>query len=145
MTCPKCGWQTLTEQKFCRSCGANLQITTQPLADRNAAISEPPRTSISTRTSERAKTLVLWGFIVMFVHRRGGKEIDARRHRHCPRCFDVFSGNVSCRLSVPGIAPRKAGPQSAPTNGRPRCIPTTKKSAERTRDRLRPKHYRKDN
>jgi len=67
MTCPKCGWQTLTEQKFCRSCGANLQITTQPLADGNAAISEPPRTSISTRTSERAKTLVLWGFIVMFV------------------------------------------------------------------------------
>ena len=66
MTCPKCGWQTLPEQKFCRSCGASLQITTQPLADHNAAISEQ-RTSTSTRTSAPANTLVLWGFVIMFV------------------------------------------------------------------------------
>ena len=67
MTCPKCGLKTLPEQKFCRSCGASLQITTQALADHSAAISEPRRTSTSTRTSAPANTLVLWGFIVMFV------------------------------------------------------------------------------
>ena len=67
MTCPKCGWQTLPEQKFCRSCGASLQITTQPLADHSVAISKPQRTSTSRRTSAPANKLVFWGFVIMFV------------------------------------------------------------------------------
>jgi hypothetical protein len=66
MTCPKCGLQTLPEQKFCRSCGASLQTTTQPLVDDNAT-AEHPRTTTSSRTGERANTFVLWGLIVMFV------------------------------------------------------------------------------
>ena len=68
MTCPECGLQTLPEQKFCRSCGASLQMMTQPLAE-PAAVSELERRPaiISTDEMQRASRLVLWGFVIMFV------------------------------------------------------------------------------
>ena len=68
MSCPKCGLQTLSEQKFCRSCGASLQMATQPLAE-PTALSELPRTPglILTHDNQRTNRLVLWGFIIMLV------------------------------------------------------------------------------
>ncbi len=33
MHCSKCGLQVVPDQKFCRSCGATLQMITQPLAE----------------------------------------------------------------------------------------------------------------
>jgi len=65
MMCPKCGLPTLPEQKFCRSCGASLEMTTQPLADATTTISQAEPTA-RTQSHERARQLVLWGFIVMF-------------------------------------------------------------------------------
>ena len=64
MTCPKCGLQTLPEQKFCRSCGTSLQMTTQPLA---APIIAELENRPGQRGNERANRTVLWGFIVMLV------------------------------------------------------------------------------
>jgi zinc ribbon protein len=66
MMCPKCGLPTLPEQKFCRSCGSNLEITTQPLAEPTTTISQAERTT-SPEANERAKKLMLWGFILIFV------------------------------------------------------------------------------
>lgn len=68
MNCPKCGLQTLPDQKFCRSCGATLQMTTQPLVE-PATVSELERTPaiIFKDEKQRANRLVLWGFIFMFI------------------------------------------------------------------------------
>ena len=66
MTCPKCGLTTLPEQKFCRSCGTSLEMSTQPLADPTATISQTERTA-RTQSNERTNKLMLWGFILMFV------------------------------------------------------------------------------
>lgn len=68
MTCPKCGLQTLANQKFCRSCGTSLRMTTQPLAEL-ATISDQEKTP-ATRLQDEAQLrngFVLWGFIIMFV------------------------------------------------------------------------------
>jgi hypothetical protein len=68
MNYPKCGLRTLPEQKFCRSCGDNLQTITQPLAE-NAAASNLERTSATTTQDEqlRKNRLTLCGFIIMFM------------------------------------------------------------------------------
>jgi predicted lipid-binding transport protein (Tim44 family) len=68
MNCPSCDLQTLPGQKFCRSCGASLQMTTQPLAG-SGTVSEldKPLANNSRGAQQRANGLVLWGFISMFV------------------------------------------------------------------------------
>ena len=65
MNCPKCGLQTLPDQKFCRSCGAGLQMITQPLAEL-ATISDLKSTPAISFRDQRANR-VLWGFIMMFI------------------------------------------------------------------------------
>ena len=65
MNCPKCGLQTLPEQKFCRSCGANLQMITQPLAEHATVSDLKSRPAISFR-DQRANRVLL-GFIMMFI------------------------------------------------------------------------------
>jgi len=65
MNCPKCGLQTLPEQKFCRSCGAGLQMITQPLAE-HATVSDLKRTPVISFRDQRANR-VLCGFIMMFI------------------------------------------------------------------------------
>lgn len=68
MTCPKCGLQSQPDQKFCRSCGARLRLTTQPLAE-FATISDLERTRPSGLNGEAQSRngFVLWGFIIMFI------------------------------------------------------------------------------
>jgi hypothetical protein len=68
MNCPKCGLQTLPDQKFCRSCGASLQMITQPLAE-PATVSDLERRPaiIFKDEPQRANRLTLWGLIIMFI------------------------------------------------------------------------------
>ncbi|HVG21594.1 MAG TPA: zinc ribbon domain-containing protein [Blastocatellia bacterium] len=68
MNCPKCGLQTLPDQKFCRSCGYGLQMTTQPLAE-YAPLSNLERTPALTSQGEQPRTnrLALWGFTIMLI------------------------------------------------------------------------------
>jgi hypothetical protein len=66
MNCPKCESQTLPQQKFCRSCGSSLEMTTQPLAG-PAVASELPRKPAAelTHGNQRANSWMLWGFIIL--------------------------------------------------------------------------------
>jgi hypothetical protein len=68
MNCPECDFQILPDQKFCRSCGASLQMTTQPLAE-YATVSDLERTSAIAHKGEQQRTnrLTSWGFIIMFI------------------------------------------------------------------------------
>jgi len=68
MNCPGCGLQTLPDQKYCRSCGTGLRMTTQGL-DESMVKSNPDRVSVASRNDEKLRTSrwMLWGFIVMFV------------------------------------------------------------------------------
>jgi hypothetical protein len=68
MNCPKCGLQTLPDQRFCRSCGGNLQVITQPLAE-HAAVSHSERTPaiIFERVTQRGNRLTPWAFIILFI------------------------------------------------------------------------------
>jgi hypothetical protein len=68
MTCPKCGLETLADQKFCRACGARVQMTTQRLA-RPQAVTDLGKTSTigAKGEDERVNHFVLWGFILMLI------------------------------------------------------------------------------
>ena len=68
MNCPKCGSQTLPDQRFCRSCGESLQMNTQPLAEHATVIELERRpANILKDEKQRASSLMLWGFIIMFI------------------------------------------------------------------------------
>ena len=62
MNCPKCGLQAQPDQKFCRVCGAGLQMTTQPLAD----LERSPAVSAKDE-KQRVNRLTPLGFIIMFI------------------------------------------------------------------------------
>lgn len=67
MICPKCGLQTLPEQKFCRSCGASLQAITQRLPEGTTLAGQITPAIIIREEMHGANRLVQWGLIVMFV------------------------------------------------------------------------------
>lgn len=68
MNCPGCDLETLPDQKYCRSCGASLQMTTQPLAV-PSKVYDLERTPAVTSRGQRQRTngMALWAFIIMFV------------------------------------------------------------------------------
>jgi hypothetical protein len=68
MVCPSCGLQPLHGQKFCRACGANLQVTTQPLGEPSRLTDSQHSTTIeSNRKAHRSNNYVLSGFAAMFI------------------------------------------------------------------------------
>ena len=68
MNCPKCGAQTIQDQKFCRSCGASVQMVTQPLVnDVMVPRPEDPLASGAQDQPPRGNRFFLWGFIIMFI------------------------------------------------------------------------------
>jgi len=132
MTCPKCGLQTLPEQKFCRSCGASLQVTTQPLSDRTAAISERQGTSSATRTIDRTNRLMLWGFIIMFVGAAVGVVGKRLMHEDIVTVVGVLMSLAGMFLTVcPYLLPRhpkydtnpRSQPEELPAFQPPKSLP----------------------
>ena len=106
MTCHKCGLQTLPEQRFCRSCGTSLQITTQPLA-RPVAESDPEIKSAQT-WRERANKYVLSGFIVMLLGVAIGVIGKKLMHQDLVTVIGVLISLVGMFLTVyPYLAPSR--------------------------------------
>ncbi len=75
MNCPSCGLPTRSDQKFCRSCGAGLQMTTQPLGE-HVAVFDRKRTPADVSNSvanklgdetRRSDRRALWALIMMFI------------------------------------------------------------------------------
>ena len=120
MTCPTCGLQTLPDQKFCRSCGASLQMTTQPLAE--LAVSDVERTSSIGFKGEgqRGNRLLLWGFIMMFIGAAIGVLGKKLLHQDIVTVVGVLISLVGMFLAVyPYLSPSRpqkyvAGPHSRP-------------------------------
>jgi len=67
MTCPKCGLETVADQKFCRACGTRVQMTTQRLAKPQAATPGTTSTIGTKGGDERTNHFVLWGFTLMLI------------------------------------------------------------------------------
>ena len=115
MTCPKCGSPTLAEQKFCRSCGASLEITTQPLADLSATISQAERTA-RTPANERANKLMLWGFLVMFAGAAIGVVGKKLLHEDIVTVVGIVMSLAGMFLTVyPYLLPARAKHNTSPT------------------------------
>jgi hypothetical protein len=108
MTCPNCGLQSLSEQKFCRSCGASLRLTTQPLAE-PSAISDLQRTSTLTHGHQRANSFVLWGFIIMLVGAAIGVIGKKLMHEDVVTVVGILISLAGMFLTVyPFLAPPRA-------------------------------------
>ena len=68
MNCPKCGLQTLPDQRFCRSCGTNVQITTRPLTEHSTVTDLGVAPRIERKVPKQlANLLRRSGFLVMFI------------------------------------------------------------------------------
>ena len=68
MNCPSCGLPTRSDQKFCRSCGAGLQMTTQPLVEHVNVLDQRTKSAkIGNDEKLRPNGLLLWGMIMMFI------------------------------------------------------------------------------
>src|ERR1700682_2152012 len=107
MNCPKCGLQTLQDQKFCRSCGAALQMTTRPLAA-PATVSDLEGTSTIGFKGEgqRGNRLTLWGFIIMFIGVAIGVIGKMLMHEEMVTVVGVLASVVGMFLTVyPYLSP----------------------------------------
>jgi hypothetical protein len=65
MNCPKCGLQTLPEQKFCRTCGKSLSPDTPPDSIQKSGARE--NSLLHEQEKPRTANWMLWGFVVTFI------------------------------------------------------------------------------
>ena len=128
MTCPKCGLQTNSEQKFCRSCGASLQLITQPLAE-HPSVPDPQKAPANIFGNRRGSNFALWGFTIMFLGVAIGVIGKKLMHDDIVTVIGVLLSLVGMFLTVyPVLSPaRLRAPQSGP-NSRPEEL-TPSKSA----------------
>lgn len=62
MYCPNCSAEASTEQKFCRSCGMELEAVAGLIHEQSPMV-QPKRAGESTA---HLKAFVIWGLIIMF-------------------------------------------------------------------------------
>ncbi len=129
MNCPKCESQTVPNQKFCRSCGASLHLTTQPLAE-HAAVSGLEKTPaiLLKNAKQRASSLALRGFMIIFIGVAIGVIGKMLMHEEIVTAIGVLVSLAGMFLTVyPSLSPSSpsrhdSSPSSqpeAPTQSRP--------------------------
>jgi hypothetical protein len=127
INCPQCGLSSLPDQKFCRSCGASLQLITQPLADR----ATPPALAVTPRdlvrdNRQRARRMVLWGFILMFLGVATGVVGKKLMHDEMITIIGVLASLVGMFLTAfPYVSPPRAKKQ-IPRPAAPEVLPSAR-------------------
>ena len=119
MSCPKCGLATLPEQKFCRSCGTSLQMSTQPLAEPTTGSQIQPN-PVFEHEAPRASRLMLWGFIVMFLGAAVGVIGKKLMHDEIVTVVGILASLAGIFLTVyPYLSPSRRRNNEAATSSQP--------------------------
>ena len=100
MTCPKCGLQTLADQKFCRSCGTRLPSTTRQLVQPDAVDRGRTSTVASKAGKARGINFELWGFIILFIGAAVGVVGKKLLYQDVITAIGVLTALVGMFLSV---------------------------------------------
>ena len=131
MTCPKCGLQALADQKFCRSCGTSLRMTTQPLATLDAISDLESTPAVSSKSkAQRSNTFVLWGFAMMFIGVAIGVVGKKLLHEDIVTVVGVLISLLGMFLTVyPFISPTPREQNNSTPSSQPE-IPTPSRSKE---------------
>lgn len=121
MTCPKCGFPSQSDQKFCRACGASLRVTTQPLMEL-----KPERGSASGARiqTQPGNALVLWGFVIMLIGVAVGVVGKKLLHEDIVTVVGVLISLVGMFLTVyPYLSPaRRQRIESTPSSTKPEVV-----------------------
>jgi hypothetical protein len=64
MYCPNCSTEASTEQKFCRSCGMELQAVADLIRDQSPMVK--PKSHQKPTFEARQRAMLIWGFIITF-------------------------------------------------------------------------------
>lgn len=126
MSCSKCGLPTFPDQKFCRSCGADLRMTTQPL---------PQRTSLPDGFSSprvrpedaphRTNNLMLVGFIILFLGVAVGVVGKKLIHDDVVSVVGILISLIGMFLTVyPHLTPSKRRRSDSTTLSEPQLSPS---------------------
>jgi len=137
MFCPNCGNQAASDQKFCRSCGMNLQKVTPALIE-HLAETGPDQLQMETSAEvrRRMRRNVLWGTAIMFIGVAYGIIGKVMIHE------DIVSG-AGALISIIGmfwlvysLISVGFGSMSAPRDlSRPGKLPDAKTTAQLTPER----------
>jgi hypothetical protein len=128
MICPSCGSQRVQGQKFCRSCGANLQVTTQRLEEPAGLSNSQDSTAIEpTSTARRANNWMLWGFVMLFIGAAIGVVGKKLLHQEIVTVAGILMSLLGMFLTVfPYVVPARAAKRSAqrPSQGAESATPS---------------------
>ena len=78
MYCPNCSAEALTKQKFCRSCGLELDAVASLISGQNISKPETPKQTLSGR--ERA--MLIWGMILSLGALAAGSSLKILWNEH---------------------------------------------------------------
>ena len=124
MTCSKCGLESLADQKFCRSCGARLHMTTKQLArPQTMADLGRPSTIITKGGDERANHFVLWGFIIMLIGAAIGVVGKRLLHEDIVTVVGVLISLLGlCLVVYPYLAPSRRKQDESSFSSQPEVL-----------------------
>ena len=102
MYCPNCSSEASTDQKFCRSCGMELQAVAELIRDQSPALK-------CARTGEAIfpwqRTMLVWGFVAMLVGVAvgAGLKVLAKENIHLLGTVTPYVSVIAMLVALLGI------------------------------------------